>query len=840
MSQLGSTHSPAIELLAPAGDRECLQAAVENGADAVYFGLDRGYNARARATNFCLETLADVMDQLHQRQVRGYVTLNTLVFSDELAEFEAIVREVAQAGVDAVLVQDFGAARLIREVCPDLSIHASTQMTLTSAECIAAVRSLGVQRVVLPRELSIREIRDVARHSDVSLEVFVHGALCVAYSGQCLTSESLGGRSANRGQCAQACRLPYELYRDGEHVDLGRQKHLLSPLDLAAYDLVPELIAAGAAALKIEGRLKSPEYVAGITSHYRRAIDASMSGTVAPITQQQRDEMELTFSRGFAPGWLEGCDHKRLVPGVSSAKRGLLVGTVQAVRGQRVCVRLVRRVQAGDGLMFDCGRAQNQQPGGRIFEIWQGSKQIRGPVADGSVELSFQHAKQWLQELQPGQSVWKTDDPGLMKRLRRTFQTADPLRRLNVAMHVQAHVGQPLRVTATLGSGTTVSVASDEPLHKALRHEADERLFRTQLDRLGHTPLRLGQLTCDLQGLPMVPMSVIGRVRRELVQQLTEQLARRPVRRIRAGTALPELRGSFSGSPGDDRRPRLHVLCRSLGQLEIALNAGVTDVSIELSDIRKYGDAVSVARSHQAILSLATPRIFKPGETGIFASMLRQRPDAVLVRNLAALRYFCDRGVPVIADYALNVANELSAQFIRQSGAKRVTVSYDLNRDQLLQLVRSAPASWLEVVVHQHMPMFHMEHCVFCSVLSPGTDKTNCGRPCDRHVVQLEDRIGMKHPLTADVGCRNTLFNAQPQSAAEIVPELMAAGIIWLRIELLEQTSEPASRQTIALYQQLVQGTISGRQVWSRLQAVNRVGLTRGTLEANRDPLAIL
>src|SRR6478672_8334826 len=330
---LGKPH--ALELLAPAGDRLCITAAVENGADAVYFGLECGFNARARATNLHLDALSEVMSYLHERGVRGYVTLNTLVFPSELKTIEQHIVRLTDAGVDAVLVQDLGLVRLLRAVSPDLAVHASTQMTLTSGECIRAAAELGIERVVLARELSIQEIRTISSQTAVELETFVHGALCVAYSGQCLTSESLGGRSANRGQCAQACRLPYDLICDGRDVDLGEQKYLLSPQDLAAYDLIPDLIDAGVCSFKIEGRLKTPEYVANIVKHYRQAIDAALAAQPIEFSPQDVEEMELSFSRGFSPGWLGGCDHKMLVPGLSSAKRGVLVGEVKSVRGQR-------------------------------------------------------------------------------------------------------------------------------------------------------------------------------------------------------------------------------------------------------------------------------------------------------------------------------------------------------------------------------------------------------------------------------------------------------------------------------------------------------------------------
>src|SRR6188768_653756 len=266
------------ELLAPAGNWDCARAAVENGGDAIYFGLER-FNARMRAHNFTEADLPRLMESLHRRGVKGYVTFNTLVFANEMTDAEQYLRAIIAAGVDAAIVQDVGICRLIRELSPDFPIHASTQMTITSAGGVAFASELGCNLIVLARECSLKEIGRIQQaqaepgRRALPLEVFVHGALCVAYSGQCLTSEALGGRSANRGECAQACRMPYELICDGRPVDLDNVQYLLSPQDLAAFDLIPRLIELGVASLKIEGRLKAPEYVANITRHYRDAID---------------------------------------------------------------------------------------------------------------------------------------------------------------------------------------------------------------------------------------------------------------------------------------------------------------------------------------------------------------------------------------------------------------------------------------------------------------------------------------------------------------------------------------------------------------------------------------
>lgn len=832
-----SSH-PAPELLAPAGDWDCVRAAVENGADAVYFGLDCGFNARERAKNFAVDDLPDLIEFVHRRGVKAYVTLNTLAFPGELAEVESLVCKIAEAGVDAVLVQDIGVARLVRTLCPELGIHASTQMTLTSSECVQVAEDLGIERVVLARELSIDEIRKIRSQTAMPLEVFVHGALCVAYSGQCLTSESLGGRSANRGQCAQACRLAYDLIVDGEDVDLERVRYLLSPQDLAAYELTPELIDAGICSFKIEGRLKTPEYVANITRHYRQAIDQAMAGTPVHFSRRDVQEMELSFSRGFSPGWLKGCDHKMLVPGLSSAKRGVLLGTVCGKNGDRISVELECAILRGDGIVFEGDRENDDEQGGRVYQVYADGRKLDDAVETGIAELTFDWEAMDVRRIYIGQRIWKTDDPKLTKRLRATYSQADAVRRVELDLKVMARAGQPLRVDGRTTNGLKCQVASNEPLEVATRHPVTQEVLQKQLGRLGGTVYELRKLDAKISGNPMVPLSVLGKLRHALIEQLdTAQVTQD--RRIATESVLPQLGIATTKEVAADAEPQLRVLCRTLDQLRSTVTHGVNEVYVDFQDIREYGEAVTIAHAANAVIYIATPRIQKPDELGIFRVLMRHGADGMLVRNLSGLEFYRQNDVPFIADFSLNVANELTAQFLVERGAKRVTASYDLNRDQLLDLVGAVPSPWLEIVIHQHMPMFHMEHCVFCAVMSPGTNKTNCGRPCDVHQVKLRDRIGKEHLLTADVGCRNTLFNATPQSAAEAVPTLIAKGIRDFRIELLSDNEEQISRM-LGLYHDLLADRVTASEVWKQLQASNRVGVTRGTLEERRNPLAIL
>jgi U32 family peptidase len=819
------------ELLAPAGDRACLMAAVENGADAVYFGLQR-HNARARAANFDGADLPEVMALLHRVGVKGYVTLNTLVFPRELADLEATLRHLVAAGVDAVIVQDVGLTRLIRALTPDLEIHASTQMSITSALGVRLAHELGCARVILARELSLEEIAQVRRGADLPVEVFVHGALCVAYSGQCLTSEALGGRSANRGECAQACRMPYQIVSDGVLQDLDQTQYLLSPQDLAAFDLIPRLVELGVASLKIEGRLKSPEYVANITQHYRRALDAAWQGRPVAFTPRDVQEMELSFSRGFSHGFLDGNNHKVLVRGDHSKKRGIFLGSVTGVTRAAVRLDLAAPVKKGDGLVFDGDESRGvPEQGGRVYEVVRAGRPAAGEISAGPVELQFGHRDLDLRAVHAGQRVWKTDDPELTRRLRKTFEGPSQ-RTVELDLHLSARVGEPLGLAGLTATGLRAEVVSDSPLVPAEHVETSETLVREQLARLGGTAYRLRDLSTELEGGPLVPRSVLNLLRRELVSRLDDAAAAGRPRTLAADAVLPALRATLPAEPENTDRhrpPALSVLCRNSAQVEAAIGGGITTLYLEYQDIKRYAEGVALARRAGAEVLIATPRIEKPAETNLFRYLIKQGADGLLVRNAGGLLACAGRGFPFVADFSLNAANELSVAFFKHRGALRVTASYDLSFDQLDDLLAAVPRSWLEIVVHQHIPMFHMEHCVFCAFLSPGTDKTNCGRPCDHHDVKLRDRVGKEHPLKADVGCRNTLYNAVPQTAAEYLPRLISHGAQHLRIEFLDDEPEAVSR-TIQLYADALAGRRDATTLWRDLKAMSRYGVTRGAL----------
>jgi putative protease len=823
---------------------------MENGADAVYFGLQNGLNARDRAANFPIEELPGLMFYLHQRGVKGYLTLNTLVFAGELAAAEGIARVAIQSGVDAFIVQDLGLLRLFHALCPEFPIHASTQMTLSSAECIRAVESYGVKRVVLPRELSLDEIAALRRATSIELEVFIHGALCISYSGQCLASLTLGGRSGNRGQCAQACRMTYEFLGHGDqcspHTPCAgdgtrsvpatindAKRYWLSPRDLALWDRLPELLAAGISALKIEGRLKEPEYVALTTRCYRRALDAALEGKPFTLEPERLEELETTFSRGFLTGWIDGPRPHILVPGKNTAKRGVPIAEVAGVSGDRVMVRLTRSVRRGQGVVFEELHDQDAEQGGRIYEIFVNRRSVEEADAGSEVELAFGRNDLDLKRIQTGQSIYRTDDPRLMKELRKSFDSSTAKRRVPLDMVVRAAAGEKMHVEALAGSGAHCVLDSQEPLAEAIKHPLTVELLREQFGRLGRKPYELRDLSARIEGHPMIPLSVLGQMRRAMVVALDESIRKTPDLFLTPESLLPHLREQIRGRRGTERNessPKtfLHVLCRNMEQVVTASASDVDTIYVDFRAVEDYARAISLARSAGKKIFLATTRIHKPDSAASLEYLQNHQPYGILARHLAAIDYSHRAGLPVIADYSLNAANDLAVETLLELGARRVTAAFDLNQSTFADMVRHADPCTLEVILHGHVPMFHTAHCLYCAAYSDQNAKPLCGRPCLTKKASLRDRKGFEHPILVDADCRNTVFHAQPQSLVEYWTWLTNLGVRHFRIELLDHTVAETA-ELISLYRNLLDARCNEKDVLRQLSASRSSNVNRST-----------
>ena len=640
--------------------------------------------------------------------------------------------------------------------------------------------------------------------------------------------------------------MPYELFSDGVPVPLDHRRYLLSPQDLAGLEVLPQLVQLGVASLKIEGRLKTPEYVANITRVYRKAlneIDATWRGrpdqpaappaapavpSIDHLVAASRYDLEMAFSRGLYSGWFRGVNNQQLVHAHFGKKRGVYLGQVRRILRGSVGIRLVAPLKPGDGVVFDAGHPEEKEEGGRVYSVDTGAAD--SVIGFGRGDVDFQR-------IHVGDKLWKTSDPELENRLRLSFSTDKPQFRRPVTIDVHGTVGQPLSVVVRDEMGRVVQVTSTMPLAQAETQPLTTDRLRDQLGRLGGTIFELGELRNQLEGEVMLPVSELNRLRREWVAELEAQRAKPRRWRLREG---PLERVSAPASPGP-AEPNLSVLVRDLPQLEVALQVEMQMIYCEFEDPKKYREAVRRFREWQADfghpasdrrtrcrLYVAPPRITKAGEDWILKQVRSSDADGYLVRNYDQLAFFA--GAKCVGDYSLNVANGWTAQyFLETFGLERFTASYDLNAAQLEALVGAVPADRFEVTLHQHMPMFHMEHCVFCAFLSKGTDYTNCGRPCDRHQVQLQDRVGARHPVKADAGCRNTVYNARAQTGAEHFGRLQQLGVRHFRVEFLDESPDLVL-QTLRQYQGLLSGKISGASLWRELRLLNQLGGTRGTV----------
>ncbi len=809
------------------------RAAVHAGADAVYVGVP-DFNARGRAPSLSQQELADLIKFCHLYGVRVFLALNILIFEEELEPLCERLVELVKLSPDAFIVQDIGLCRILQVLAPHISIHASTQMTVTSSESIKATADLGITRYVLGRENSLADIQRIREDTDSELEVFVHGALCVSYSGQCLTSESFGGRSANRGQCAQSCRLPYELEVDGVTRDLGEMKYLVSPQDLCGLEEVPQLSELGVNSFKIEGRLKSAEYVASTVVAYKQALAGAVDAA------HLEAELAPIYSRGFFSGWLNGVNHQQLVDGRFSSHLGLELGKVSAVREDSIVVDCSSSlVAAGDGVVFvDFRHAvspndRDKKVGAPVFEVrdLKSHKQCELQFAN-----DFMASVAETGSIKVGMVAFCNSSPRREKELHRLWEERQQLRRVPIDVRVSGKAGEPLSFSWSDDCGNQVSVASTSVLDVAKKAPLEAKRVQEECGALEGTAFRLRDFNWAVHGRVFLHNKEIRTARQAASQKLAEARLERytpeiDVREVQQVLAAPGQRGAGEWVAGRPSLPQLTLLLRSAAQVTAVLGSDAALVILDFEYGKDYAPTVAQLKAAGHRVGIATTRIHKPRENAHLLHISRLEPDAVLIRNLGALEYFTQlasrqgesKQYELIGDFSLNVTNHLTLDWLIQRGLSRVVPSYDLNIKQLLTLLETGRGNRCEVTIHHYIAAFHMEHCVFASCLSNGTSYRDCGRPCEKHRVDLIDRLGVHHPLTADAECRNTMFNGTPQSAVRFIPDCINLGVRSFRIEaLLESGAEV--RKKIDAYARVLRGEVSPEVAYQQLAAIGLVG----------------
>ena len=838
---MNSSAQTSPELLLPVGTREMLEAAVNNGADAVYFGVPH-WNARGRTEDFSFDDVRDMISYARIHGVRSFLAMNVLVFERELQELPEFLEKIISLEPDAFIIQDIGLARLIRAICPNQEIHASTQMTLASAEGVNLVKSIGFNRAVLARELSVKEIAAIKAATDLELEVFIHGALCVSYSGQCLTSENFGGRSANRGQCAQSCRLPYRIFVDGKEYRDTNAQYLFSTRDLCALPKLPELEEIGVNSLKVEGRLKSPEYVAAVSRAYRKALNR------IPLDTKDMEPLEVLFSRGLNTGWLDGDNHQELVDGTFSNHHGMVLGQVVKTDRGQVIVGLDSAIsdagenatypQPGDGILFE-NAALGISIGSRLYAA-QVTHLPHAKRGDPKL-LKLEFGREFdTRQIAVGMQVYRNDSPALERELRKTFTDREQLVRLPVHMTLSGKIGGPLKLSVYDTPRNTVEVEADFTLEEARNkgNDADKalrELAQKELSALSSTAYQLKHLDIQVDRGAFIPGKILRTLRQAAIEKLDEKRTEWKVLNPSAAagkTFLNETRVKFKSGASAAKeiaRPIISVLVRNPDQIAALEGLAIENVIMDFDWGVKYDTPLEQIRELGFKAGMATLRIHKPGESHYLKNILRLCPDFALVRNLGALSILKESGIPLTGDYSLNAANSASYDWLLSQGLSTLHPSWDLNSTQLFDLLESIDGQRLELTLHQYMPAFHSEYCAFARALTTGRRFPECDKICTKHKVEILDHKGERHFLQSDAECRNTLFVGKPQSALKLLPRLRTAGVNHFRLEMLTEDAETVRRKVL-IYTQAIQGKISIEDAIREAGIQEKYGLSEGQL----------
>lgn len=797
-----------------------LTAAVNNGADAVYFGVPH-WNARGRTEDFSFEDVAEMIRYARIRGVRTFLAMNVLVFEREIRDLPEFLERLIALEPDAFIIQDIGLARLIRAIAPNQEIHASTQMTLSSAEAVNLAAKLGFNRAVLARELSLKEIASIKSATDLELEVFIHGALCVSYSGQCLTSENFGGRSANRGQCAQSCRLPYRIFVDGKEYRDTDAKYLFSPHDLCALPKLKELEEIGVDSLKVEGRLKSPEYVAAVAKAYRKALDSQ------PLQDIDTEPLEVLFSRGLRTGWLDGDNHQELVDGTFSNHHGMFLGTVMKVgRGQIDIECNAGLPRPGDGILFEDSQ-RDISVGTRLYGI-----KAQGKTLTLTFGKDFDTRK-----VTAGMKCYRNDSPALERELRKTFTDREFMKRIPVDMVLSGDIGKKLHLEVSDGFQNKAIAESETVLEASRNKDVDAanglcELAQKELSALSGTAYRLGNLKVNVEHGTFIPGKLLRTLRQKAIEQLDN--ARCEWHELNpsanAGrTLLNSVKFGTKVASESVTRPFISVLVRRPEQIAALEGLDIDSIIMDFDWGVKYDKPLEQIRELGFKAGMATLRIHKPGESHYLKNILRLCPDFALVRNLGALAILRESGIPLAGDYSLNAANSLSYDWLLSQGLQTLHPSWDLNSTQLFDLLGDIDGSRLELTLHQYMPAFHSEYCAFARALTTGRRFPECGKICTQHKVEILDHKGERHFLQSDAECRNTLFVGKPQSALKLLPDLQKNAVSHFRLEMLQEDVE-AVRRKVSIYTQAIRGRISIDEATRMAGVEEKYGLSEGQL----------
>ena len=760
-----------MELLAPAGTMENFMAALESGADAIYLG-GKVFNARAHAANFGIDELREAVRLAHILDVSVYVTVNILIGDTELKDLEQYIKDLDSIGVDAIIVQDLAVAEIAKRVAPNIHLHGSTQMTAATLDAVRFYESLGFTRVVLARELSLKEIQHICKHCKAEIEVFVHGALCVCYSGQCLMSSFIGGRSGNRGACAQPCRLPYELLDSkGESVLPKHEAYLLSPKDLNYSEHMNELVAAGVTSFKVEGRMKKVSYVRQVIGTYREILDE------ASIHENQRKALASGFNRGFSTAYLEDTVGRQMMTVVAPNHQGKPIGESYTKKGE-VYLSLTEPIEQGS--LVKILQSNGSVTYYTVDDEWTcvSDTLYKGRPAEGLA----------VGQLYLASTPKNTKSRGLQEFTRKYDMSVY----LSVGSNGETNYTE---LTAILDSGLSVTVTNEYVPAIANKVPTSLEKVTEQLGRLGNTLFRLSYVDIP-DGPYMWPASVLNALRRDAVTALETVLITHHVESWQALQVTGDVDYDFKAQHelSYDTCPMISARVDEIEGVKAAMSGGAQKIVFGGDRLSRtpyalsiYDEVARLCAQSDVICTFATPRVVKDDEVEAYKhtleAIVQAHPDSISIHVPQALLWLRELGYTgaIEADTGLNIFNTPTLHFWEQLHISCVNPSQELTLKQITELAKHSHVP-IETMIHGYTEMMISEYCAIASFVGTGS-KVNCPMPCVKESYSLKDRKGEIFPIRTDPYCRMHIMNSHEMDMRAYVPMLLQKGISILRVD---------------------------------------------------------
>ncbi len=799
-----------MKLLAPAGNWQAFVAAFANGADAVYLG-GKSYSARQSAENFSIEEIGNALEIAHLYQKKILVTVNTLIGDRELNALLDYIYELYTMGVDAIIVQDIGLIHYLRKALPDLTLHASTQMTIHNSWGAKLLQEMGIHRVVLARELSLADIKKIAGSNEgLELEVFAHGALCYSYSGQCLFSSMIGGRSGNRGRCAQPCRLSYQVI-DDDHKKLDKPAaHLFSMADLCLIDKLKELETAGVSWLKIEGRMKRPEYVAVVTQAYRKALDAALAGKNQD-NAKLRKELAQIFNRNFTSGYIDGMSDN-LLSVTKPSNRGNYIGRVVGFTDNgATLIKLKEELHVGDGIEVWVRRGPG--PAFSVDKISINDKCVDKALAGETIALEID-GRVSIQD-----RVFKTHDSILIAKAQKSFNWLQE-NKFPLEFQVKLERNQPMQLSAYYDDTQSVTCFTKTNAVPATNQPLTNQILFDKLSRLGNTQFYLAKLDIMCDEELMIPISEINAVRREAIDKIIvaqtngsqtrviKNLTKEPLLEIifpRKNKAAPKTKKTELTIAVSDIQNAGYALEKQIDQVYFYINGLMTR---KLAGKKQLEEILAIEKKSSGRLIPALPSIQKDQDWKFAKILLEELGNReVMVANWGALKWCLDHGIKAIADYPLNIYNSLALEYLKELGITKVCLSPELNFNQIMDINKSLP---IEIIVHGELRLMVSECCSIRVAMGENSD--NCNRVCENKVFYYEDGKRFRFPVISDHYCRNYVFNSKPICLIDQLEQVRKVQPDSIRIESLLNSKKEIDN-IIASY----------RYVWENLNSENKI-----------------